>query len=568
MAHHGAHHGGGIRLADADPSAPAPDQAAVRLNSPGGAGSDNWVGGSGGNGDWNTAADWSAGVPASTDTATFATGLAGYVVTGDATIAGILVNGDQVTFDGAITQDPSGGATFLSGTNGAQVTLDSNAFFTGSGLDFADGTLLEVQGILITTGGTADVVLDDGLNGQIISSGQLQLNQLYVQNGGSFAGDGALNANGNITLDTSSSFGGGTVSLLGAGLIYDAAAPGQTTGSTGIGDAIVFEQAGAVLSLGADPDVTLAISGPISGDGLVLVTGGTIELMGTNTYTGGTVVQGGTLQVDGAGAVPDGIIFVSDGGVITQSDSPSGGTGSVINLNYTDTIVASGATDTVNAAFGNQLVFAGPADVLTYTGGVGNSTVIGGSGVLIATGGSGADLIFGGSSGADQLYSGAGNTTLVGGSGATLYADGGGNVALAGNGNNVTLDAQSATGTSTLFGGSGSNTIIGGYGTDYAVLAGGNSNVYAGHGTMDVFAGSGVLSLDFVVGFPDGGTTNVIGFDTATDNISLVGYANGTAAQVLANETISGGNTILQLPDHATAVFYGVTDLTLSNFTS
>jgi len=41
--------------------------------------------------------------------------------------------------------------------------------------------------------------------------------------------------------------------LLGAGLIYDAAAPGQTSGSTGIGDAIVFEQAGAVLSLGADP---------------------------------------------------------------------------------------------------------------------------------------------------------------------------------------------------------------------------------------------------------------------------------------------------------------------------
>jgi autotransporter-associated beta strand protein len=561
------HDHGGIRLADQDWATQTASLVAAGLNAPGGAGSDNWVGGTDGNGDWNTAADWSGGVPATTDTATFATGLAGYLVTGDATIAGIVVDGDQVTFDGAITQDPSGGATFLTGTNDAQVTLDANSFFTGSGLDFADGTLLEVQGILITTGGTADVVLDDGLDGQIISSGQLQVNQLYVQSGGSFTGDVALNAGGNITLDTSSSFGGGTVSLLGAGLIYDAAAPGQTSGTTGIGDAIVFEQAGAVLSLGADPGVTLAIGGPISGAGLVLVTGGTVELMGTNTYTGGTVVQGGTLQVDGAGAVPGGIIFVSDGTVITQNANAGSSTGSTINLTYTDTIVASGGIDAVNAAAGNQLVFAGPAGALYYTGGTGNSTVIGGSGYLVAAGGTGNDLIFGGSSGADQLYTGAGNTTLVGGSGATLYANGGGNVALAATGTGETLNALAATGNTTLFGGSGSNTIIGGYGTDYAVLADGNSAVYAGHGTMDVFAGSGVLSLDFVVGFADDGTTNVIGFNTATDSIDLVGYANGAAEQALASATITGGNTILALPDHATAVFFGVTDLTLNNFT-
>jgi hypothetical protein len=292
-----------------------------------------------------------------------------------------------------------------------------------------------------------------------------------------------------------------------------------------------------------------------------------VELMGTNTYTGGTVVQGGTLQVDGAGAVPGGIIFVSDGSVITQNANGGSSTGSTINLTYTDTIVASGGIDAVNAAAGNQLVFAGPAGALYYTGGTGNSTVVGGSGLLIAAGGSGNDLIFGGTSGADQLYTGTGNTTLVGGSGATLYANGGGNVALAASGTGETLNALAATGNTTLFGGSGSNSIIGGYGTDYAVLADGNSAVYAGHGTMDVFAGSGVLSLDFVVGFADDGTTNVIGFNTATDSIDLVGYASGAAEQALASATITGGNTILALPDHATAVFFGVTDLTLSNFT-
>ncbi|MEJ0047473.1 MAG: hypothetical protein WDN04_16175 [Rhodospirillales bacterium] len=99
MAHQGH---GGIRLADHDWSAPAAG-AAPQQHAPDGG--DNWVGGTDGNGDWNNPDDWTAGVPASTDTATFATGLSGYLVTGDATIAGILVNGDQLTFDGAITQE-------------------------------------------------------------------------------------------------------------------------------------------------------------------------------------------------------------------------------------------------------------------------------------------------------------------------------------------------------------------------------------------------------------------------------------------------------------------------------
>jgi autotransporter-associated beta strand protein len=529
---------------------------------PGGA-PNEWIGdaGASGNGTWTTAADWSNdSVPAASATATFATGNFGYTVFGDATIAGILVDGDQLTFDGAITQDTSGGATFLSAIDNAVVTLDSNAFFTGQGLDFADGTLLEVQGILITTGGTADVVLDDGLDGQIITSGALTVNQLYVQNGASFAGDVTLNAGGNITLDTSSSFGGNTITLLGGGLIYDAGAPGAAGGFNGIGDTIDIAQSGAVLSLAADPGVTLAIGGAITGDGTVLITGGTVELSGANTYTGGTVIQGGTLQVDGPGIIPGNLIFVSDGGVITQ-DTTGGASP------YADTIVAAGTSDTVDATAGTQLVFAGPAGTLTFTGGTGDSTVIGGTGILIATGGSAADLIFGGTSGADQLYTGAGNTTLVGFAGASLFADGAGNVALAANGDNVTLNALAATGNTTLFGGSGSNTIIGGLGTDYAVLGSGTSAVFASHGAVDVFAGSGGLSLDYVVGYGSGGVTNVTGFNVASDIINLTGYANGTGASLLANESIEGGNTVLHFTDNATLILYGATGLTAANFT-
>lgn len=191
-------------------------------------GTDTWLGdsGAGGNGDWNTAADWSpSGVPGTLDTAVFATGNFGYTVTGDATIGAIQVNGDGVTFDGTITEATGGAASFLTVTNDGQVTLDANSFVTGQGLSLADGTLLDVQGILITTGGTADVVIDEGLNGQLIDSGTLDVNQLYVQTGASFAGSVALNDGGSITVDSSSSFGGGSVTLLGSALVYAAAAP-------------------------------------------------------------------------------------------------------------------------------------------------------------------------------------------------------------------------------------------------------------------------------------------------------------------------------------------------------
>ena len=63
-----------------------------------------------------------------------------------------------------------------------------------------------------------------------------------------------------------------------------------------------------------------------------------------------------------------------------------------------------------------------------------------------------------------------------------------------------------------------------------------------------------------------GGMTNVAGFNVATDHISLAGYAPGTAQQVLADETVSGGNTILQIPQGDSVVLFGVTGLTLNNF--
>ena len=559
-------------------------------------GSFNWVGGHDGAGDWNTPSDWQQdAVPDPSASATFATGDGGYTVTGDATIAAITVDGDAVTFDGTILENSGSAGIFMTALDGASVTIDDNSSFIGENgaLDFTAGSLLDVQGTLLTGGGNADVVVDEGLSGNIVTATPITLNQLYVQTGGSFAGDVILNDGGSITLDTASTFGGGSITLLGSGTIYEALAPGETTGQAGIGDAISIA-AGGTLTMASDPGAALAVSGPISGAGDVLINNGSVELTGVNTYTGSTIVQNATLIADGQGAVPDALILLSNSGLTTQADS----TGAV---NFIDTVAAFGATDTIDASAGNLLIFASQTGLftflggagtdtliggtgtlsvtggtagdlifsgnasLTFTGGSGGSTVVGGSGVVNAIGGIGGDLIYGGTSGQDVLRTGDGAATLVGGQGAQLFATGSANDALVDGGNGF-LNAAVSTGNDTLFGGTmGTDTIISGAGTSIVVLNTGATTLYT-TGTTDVFAGGGSLNLVYVAGV-GGGITNVAGFDVNTDQISLAGYAQGTAQQVLDSETVAGGNTILQIPQGGDQItLFGVTDLTVANF--
>jgi hypothetical protein len=134
-------------------------------------------------------------------------------------------------------------------------------------------------------------------------------------------------------------------------------------------------------------------------------------------------------------------------------------------------------------------------------------------------------------------------------------------------GGSLTMDASASTGNDTLFGaGAGTmDTMTTSAGTSTVVLGDGATTLFT-TGTADVFAGAGALTLDYVAGFT-GGTTNVLGFNTSQDQISLFGYAAGTAAQMLANETITGGSTILQVPEGDKIVLFGVTNLTGANFT-
>ena len=594
-------HSGHIHLSADDALSLAPALEPVTLPTPGSLSSE-WVGGAGdnGNGDWNTAADWSSdSVPGASASATFATGNFGYTVTGDATIGAIVVDGDGVTFDGALTQNSGGAATFLSALDYASVTLDSNSFVSGGALNFADGSLLQVQGILISTGGTADVDLVNGIGAKQIDSANLTLNQLYVQNGGSFAGDLTLNDGGNVTLDTSSQFGGGSLTLLGSATLYDAAAAGSSTGSGSISDNITLGAAGSTLNLASDPGVALLVSGDISGAGNLLVSGGSVELGGTLTYSGSTIVTDGALQIDNLSTVINGPVYLTDGEfgfaaaggsealafpvtVVGGGSSDTVSAGGVAMLVYASstslnfiggvggsTVVAGSGTLNVtggaNAGPGNGDLVYGNSGALNFTGGNSYDTVYGSSGIVNATGGSGADLIYGGSSGHDTLSTGAGNSTIVGGAGTTYFANGAGNAVVVA-GASAFINATAASGNDTLYAGGAATTITGGYaGVEADVLGAGNATIYGGSGTSDIFGNKGDAQVYLTQGY-GGGTIDVVGLTLAQLHITLVNYAPGEAQQALANDTVTGGNTFLTLSDNTHVELYGITGLTSANF--
>ncbi len=512
-------------------------------------------------GDWNTQTDWTPdGPPGATDVAKFATGGNSYTVTGDASAASIVVNADEVTFTGMLTLD---GSTGLTGTNGAYVDIASSALVTDAGdVNFAAGTFLEVDGLLVSGGGAADVALVTGAGAGWSASAPLKVNQLYVTQDAVFAGDVTLGAGGTVNLDTSAGFGGNTLTLAGSGTVYIADAVGAVTGTYALSEAIDVS-AGQILSLASDPGVSASVTGGIAGAGSVAVTSGDFTFATPNTYTGGTNVLDATLSLMGAGAAGTGALFLDNATLNLAADS-TGAAGS-------ETIVgASGdnvVNDTVSALSGSLLVFGSSAGTLTFTGGANDASVVGGAGVLDATGGSGPDAIYGGSSGQDVLFTGTGPTTLAGAYGGTLSAVGGAANLLVAAGGNTTLAGAGSTGDNLFYtSGTGTSVVQAGSGSSTVVASGADNAIYGVTGTQDVFlSGTGVTQLDFVSG-AEGGTNNILGF-TASDSIDLSGYAAGAAQAALASETVGGGNTILALSDNTHIVLFGFTGVTASTFT-
>ena len=514
-------------------------------------------------GDWNNASDWTPlGIPTTPDTVNFNTGGVSYTVTGDGFASALAVTADGVTFEGNIDASNTGTVAGFSATQGAVVTLDQPAVFTTSSLSFDAGTLLNVNGLLIDNGdgallgGTADVAVVSGIDANFIAAAAVAFNQLYVNQTGTYSGDVTLNDGGNVTIDTSATFGGGTLTLAGNGTFYVANASADTAGAFGLTDAVVVTTAGDALTLASDPGVALNVSGGISGAGFVNINSGAVTFASPNTYTGGTVVDAATLTLIGAGAAGTGAIFVTDSALTIAADSTGGAS--------SETVVAGGSADTVTASAGNLLLYGGTAAVSVQAG-TGSSTIIGGAGVLHATTGDGGGIVFGGTSGSDILIAGAGVTTLVGANGGTLTAGGTAADVFVAAGGNTTLNGGSSSGNNAFFvSGTGSTIVQTGSGVDTVVASGASEQIFGSSGLQDVFLDGGTAQLTFIDGYA-GGTMGVVGFASG-DTLHLANYENGAAQSAVDSAVLDSGNTILTLSDNTHIVLYGYTGLTAGNF--
>ncbi len=530
-----------------------------------------WIGGSG---DWNTASNWSNGVPTASDNAVFGgdSGLGDETITGGGAAASVDIRLDRLVYGltlagtytvGAFVDDQvfvslAPVAALLAGaatvTDGGQLTVQPGASFAPGTLTLDNGILLGSLGtlaspILLPALGVIDLVGTAAspaatLTGLISGPGTLRIGGVVGRVG--FAG-AVIPSSDVVLANPANSFSGG---LVAEGARLELAA-GTAGGS------------GPVLLAGTlvlDPGVVV---GPITTTGLA-------EIDATDQTTTVFAAATGLLYENGAGhanivgsidpnAVAPGEEF---GPPAFGSFTVQGGTGSVTVFGGNE----SGAF--YGGSAGNNVIIAGldvpgPRPISGYTDAQGRGFAIAAqpAPVTIVGGGSGDILVATGTdngTGSNLIIAGAGNETLTGsdatasnvffgGTGADVIAGGSGQSVIVAGSGPATLSG--GAGTAAIFAGTGQEVILGGTGTAYVQLGGGAATLFAGTG-MDLI---GVVN-------GAGGSLVVSGFKVGTDRISAQGYAS--APTVAA----AGGNTVLGFSDHAQVTLLGVASLPASAY--
>lgn len=304
------------------------------------------------------------------------------------------------------------------------VTLTGVAGFSSLGFDVQNGTLVAGTGQLGATG--ANNILTPGVlqvasnltTGSIAGTGSVVLNANLATGGnnlsttfsGDISGTGGLTkeGTGTFTLSGANSYDGVTNVNAGVLSIMNAQALGTTVGGTVVASGAALEIGGAMV-IGAEAltlngsgisnggalrhitgvvdytgDITLGsasrinsdsllgnlnITGAIGGAGQDLTVGGvgntqfigniatgtgsftkdgsgSVQLFGTNSYTGVTTVNAGLLSLAGGNAIEDSGEVVVNGGVLTVTTSErigslAGGAGTSVQLNA-ETLTAGG----------------------------------------------------------------------------------------------------------------------------------------------------------------------------------------------------------------------------------
>ncbi len=507
-----------------------------------------WIAGSG---DWNTASNWSNGVPTAADEAVIA-GAAGQrneTITGAGAAASLSVEPGRTLY----------GLT-LAGSHALGTFLDTSVYTTISPvttLSFSSATLANGSQFTLQDGaslGTGTLTLDNGvLNGVVstLANPILLPNFGIIELGGPGAtaatltglisGPGTLRLDGDAVLaNPANSFSGG---LLAQGSRVELVA-GQAGGTAPV-------VAGGTLVL--DPGVVVA---PITAYG--------VEIDATDQTTtvynagSGLLYENGAGHANIVGSIDANATMGPYGPPLFGSFTVQGGTGSVTVFGGNESGAFYGGTG------GNNVIIAGldvpgPRPIHSYTDPQGRSSVIAAQPppVTIVGGGNGDILVANGTdngTGSNLIIAGAGNETLTGsGSSASnvFFGGPGADVIAAGSGASTIVVGSGAA---TISGGSASTAIFTGTGSDIVLGGSGADYVQAGAGNATLFAGAG-MDLIGVINGQAGGSLVVSGFRTATDHISAQGYA---AAPVVAS---GGGNTVLTFSDHTQVTLLGVASL-------
>lgn len=404
------------------------------------------------------------------------------------------------------TDQSSAARTFVDITSGGTYTLDGSD--TGIVIGGLNGQSLSQAVSVNATGVTTPVnVIAGDLGGVTYTAG-------------SESGVFTAAAGNNV-------FSGGSgdyVINTGAGRDTISTGTGQDTINAGIGAAAIYLAAanntldlqGADTVYGADraaQDVTLETRSSVSGSAS-LDLGAKSHVTDTGSGNSMTVHGGSTVT----GGTDDSVTLMNQQGLYGLEDLLEAQT---MNSEAGDTISATGFV-TINDPTGGDVSVDG---CLRFLNARGTATVSAWRSTIY------------GAAGTDDLNITASDDT---------YTDFDGSQ---GSGNEV-FDGANSTGDIDAVGGSGNNTLIGGSGNN--TLSGAN----------------GINDFIFINGHA-GGQDIIKDFGKSSANVvELSGYnmTQASLQDMLANATVTGGNTTISLSDHTRVTFVGVTDLGAQNF--
>jgi hypothetical protein len=489
---------------------------------------DSWTGTSG-DSNWNTAGNWSAGVPTSADAVTIGTASANVNLSGAIGMFGTLTlsnSGDVLNIQNAAILDASGNIT----NNGAlnlnssgsftELVLEGNVTLSGSGTV----TLTNNASNYIFGAATADTLTNqETIQGAgHIGNGEMTLVNSGTINANQSAGM-TIQVNGGVTNTGTIKATGGTLELLSTTV--------TNTGGTVSANANILNLTSSIINGGA---VTLTGAATVQlnngtihgGSTLTNSATGTIEIFGSTNTLGGTINNsaGGTFKID------NGAILDLETGTYSQLGTVQlNSSGSFTELVLQGNVTLSGGTVTMSNNANNYIFGAATADILTNqetiqgAGHIGNGQMtLVNSGTINANQSGGMTL---------QLSGGATNTGTIEATGgelaftSTTVTNTGGTISA--NANTLLLTSSTINGGAVTLTGAATLQLNNG------TIHGGSTLTNSATGTIEIFGSTNTL----------GGTiNNSAGGTFKIDNGAILDLETGTYSQLGTVQLNSSGS--------------------------